>query len=160
MLKMKGYKIFLLGTSLLVNALLEAFPVERIQRRKNDAWVPIGTEDSKDDGKIVANPAFAARKSEIVETDEDYKDLIKHLQNYEDDNTSSDNLVASSFPSREIINIFPKVVEINSRDPDQPIFSGIETILTDTLRPLIKLISNLFSKLSLDSVSSNRQVLF
>ena len=163
MLKLKDYRVFLFGTSLVLHAVLdiEAFVVERIQRRKNDAWVPIGNEDSEDDGKIISNPGFAARKSEIVETDEDYRDLIKHLQYYENDISSSDNLVASSsFPNREIINIFPKIVEGDSKDPDQHVFSGIETILTDALSPLIKLISNLFSKLSLDSVSTNRQVLF
>ena len=121
MLKLKDYKVFLFGTSLVLHAVLdiEAFVVERIQRRKNDAWVPIGNEDSEDDGKIISNPGFAARKSEIVETDEDYRDLIKHLQYYENDISSSDNLVASSsFPNREIINIFPKIVEGDSKDPD------------------------------------------
>ena len=160
MLRMKGFRAFLLGTSLLLHSFLDidGFSVNRIQERKEDVWLPIGNKESNENRRTTTKPLFAARISEITETNEEYKDLIKHLEYHEDDTSSSNTILTSSaFPSREIINIFPKIIEVDNKDPDKHVFSGIETFITNALSPLIKLVSNLFSRLSLDSTVAQRQ---
>merc|ERR1712025_734103 len=115
---MKGFRAFLLGTSLLLHSFLDidGFSVNRVQERKEDVWLPIGNKESNENRRTTTKPLFAARISEITEINEEYKDLIKHLEYYEDDTSSSNTILTSSaFPSREIINILISMCSVESK---------------------------------------------